>query len=124
MLDLLISFSKAPLNFVIYMSLLIFSITSVIAVFKIYQYFFLAILPGYTSTILAIFFFGSLNLLVLGFIGRYISNIYTEAQQRPLYHIEKKINFWVITVKPAAEINTTFGTHFFHDNIQQALFIR
>ncbi|MBL0047978.1 MAG: glycosyltransferase family 2 protein [Bacteroidetes bacterium] len=91
MLDLLISFSKAPLNAAIYVGLFTFIATSIASIYKLYQYFYWHILPGYTSTILAIFFFGSLNLLVLGFIGRYVANIYTEVQQRPLYHIQKKI---------------------------------
>lgn len=91
MLDLLISFSKAPLNAAIYIGLFTFLGTSILAIYKLYQYLFGHIVPGYTSTILAIFFFGSLNLLVLGFIGRYIANIYTEVQQRPLYHIQKRI---------------------------------
>ena len=93
MIDILIGFSKAPLNLLIYLGLFILGFTCIFSGYKIYQYLFFHILPGYTSTILALFFFGSLNLLALGFIGRYIANIYAETQQRPLFHIERKINF-------------------------------
>ncbi len=93
MIDLLINFTKAPLNAAIYIGLFTFFTTSLVSLVKLYEYLVLNILPGYTSTILAIFFFGSLNLLILGFIGRYIANIYTEVQQRPLFHIAKKFNF-------------------------------
>ncbi len=41
--------------------------------------------PGYASIMIAIFFFGALQLIVIGLMGEYISRIYREAQGRPLY---------------------------------------
>jgi polyisoprenyl-phosphate glycosyltransferase len=41
--------------------------------------------PGYASVMVAIFFFGALQLIVIGLMGEYISRIYREAQHRPLY---------------------------------------
>jgi glycosyltransferase involved in cell wall biosynthesis len=41
--------------------------------------------PGYASVMIAIFFFGALQLIVIGLMGEYISRIYREAQGRPLY---------------------------------------
>jgi glycosyltransferase involved in cell wall biosynthesis len=41
--------------------------------------------PGYASVMVAIFFFGALQLIVIGLMGEYISRIYKEAQHRPLY---------------------------------------
>jgi glycosyltransferase involved in cell wall biosynthesis len=40
---------------------------------------------GYASIIFSIFFFGALQLIVIGLMGEYISRIYSEAQGRPLY---------------------------------------
>jgi dolichol-phosphate mannosyltransferase len=34
---------------------------------------------------IAIFFFGALQLIVIGLMGEYVSRIYREAQRRPLY---------------------------------------
>ncbi len=41
--------------------------------------------PGYASIMIAIVFFGALQLIVIGLMGEYISRIYREAQGRPLY---------------------------------------
>ena len=41
--------------------------------------------PGYASIMIAIFFFGALQLIVIGLMGEYVSRIYREAQGRPLY---------------------------------------
>jgi len=41
--------------------------------------------PGYASIMIAVFFFGALQLIVIGLMGEYISRIYREAQGRPLY---------------------------------------
>ena len=49
--------------------------------------------PGYPSTMVAIFFFGGTQLMTLGIIGEYIGRIYNESKRRPLYFIRKKTNF-------------------------------
>jgi len=41
--------------------------------------------PGYSSTIIMILFFGGLNLLSLGILGEYIGRIYTEVRDRPSF---------------------------------------
>jgi glycosyltransferase involved in cell wall biosynthesis/GNAT superfamily N-acetyltransferase len=45
--------------------------------------------PGYASIMIAIFFFGALQLIVIGLMGEYISRIYREAQGRPLYLLKE-----------------------------------
>jgi dolichol-phosphate mannosyltransferase len=37
-------------------------------------------------------FFGSLIIMILGVIGRYLANIYTEVRGRPLYLIDETYN--------------------------------
>ena len=41
--------------------------------------------PGYSSTITLILFFGGLNLLSVGILGEYIGRIYTEVKNRPAF---------------------------------------
>jgi glycosyltransferase involved in cell wall biosynthesis len=49
--------------------------------------------PGLPTTVLVITFFSGVQLLGMGLLGEYISRIYDEVKRRPLYIIDKKINF-------------------------------
>lgn len=44
-------------------------------------------IPGYASILLAILFFGSLQLIGIGVLGEYLGRTYLEVKQRPLYYI-------------------------------------
>jgi len=91
-IDVLLDFSNNPLNILFYSGLAIFCITGAVSLYYLYLYMYQDILPGFTSIILSIFFFGSINLISLGLIARYISNIYTEVKKRPLYLVRKTFN--------------------------------
>jgi len=93
MIDIVISMSSAPLNFMIYIGLTIFVFTLFSSSYFLYKYLFYNSVPGFTSLMLALSFFGSITIIMLGFIGRYLSNIYTEVRQRPMYIVERKCNF-------------------------------
>lgn len=45
--------------------------------------------PGYASLLVAVLFFGSLQLVSVGMLGEYIGRIYIETKNRPLYLIRK-----------------------------------
>jgi len=51
------------------------------------------ITPGLSTTVIVVTFFSGIQLLGLGLIGEYIGRIYDEVKRRPLYIIDKKINF-------------------------------
>lgn len=93
MIDFVIHLSNAPLNFMIYFGGLIFIFTGFLSVYYLIKYLAYDISPGFTSIILSIFFFGSITTLMLGLIGKYLSNIYTEVRNRPLYIIKDQFNF-------------------------------
>lgn len=46
-------------------------------------------IPGYASLLVAILFFGSLQLISVGMLGEYIGRIYMETKHRPLYLVRK-----------------------------------
>jgi len=51
--------------------------------------------PGLSTTVLLISFFAGVQLLGLGLIGEYVGRIYDEVKRRPLYIIDRQVNFGV-----------------------------
>ncbi len=49
--------------------------------------------PGLSTTVLIVTFFAGVQLLALGLMGEYISRIYDEVKRRPMYIVDKKVNF-------------------------------
>ena len=46
-------------------------------------------LIGWSSTVLSIYFLGSIQLVFLGVMGEYVYRIYKESQNRPIYLVKK-----------------------------------
>jgi glycosyltransferase involved in cell wall biosynthesis len=49
--------------------------------------------PGLSTTVLFISFFSGMQLLGLGLIGEYVGRIYDEVKRRPMYILDRKVNF-------------------------------
>jgi len=86
--DAIFSFSKIPILICLYMGLLgvfvfilagIYTVIAKIAGFAI---------PGWSSTLLSIYFLGSIQLTFLGVLGEYINQTHKESQDRPLYLVK------------------------------------
>lgn len=60
-------------------------------------------IPGWTSTVLPIYFLGGVQLLAIGVIGEYIGKIYSEAKHRPRYIIEESVGFRATSVETQAK---------------------
>lgn len=93
MLDVVLLMTNRPLTYVIYAAAIAFFSSILLGVMTLINYLKYPEMPaGYTTQIFLISIFGSFTLIVLGIIGRYLANIYTEVRARPLFNIEKAIN--------------------------------
>lgn len=86
-LDAIFSFSNLPLKFCLYMGLIGTFIFFCVGMFTIIAKLLGVASPGWSSTLISIYFIGTLQLLFLGVIGEYVYRIYSETQKRPIYFI-------------------------------------
>ena len=93
--DGITSFSYFPLKMATYLGVFSAFMGFIWGIYAIYQKIYNpeTTVPGWTTVVVAIFFLGGIQLIVLGMIGEYIGRIYTEAQNRPPYIVRQKINF-------------------------------
>jgi dolichol-phosphate mannosyltransferase len=87
--DAIFSFSKLPIRICLYLG-----ITGIIVFFLAGIYTLIAKIVGFaiigwSSTLLSIYFLGSIQLTFLGVLGEYVYRIYKESQRRPLFFIRK-----------------------------------
>lgn len=87
--DAIFSFSRFPIMFclilgaigtLIFMAAGIYVVVAKVAGFAV---------PGWSSTLLSLYFLGSVLLIFLGVIGEYIYRNYKESQNRPLYFVRE-----------------------------------
>lgn len=93
-LENIISFSTAPIYFMIFFSLFTMITCFLgIAAALILKIFDFVLMQGWTSLMIGILFLFSTTFFFLGIIGLYIGKIFEEIKQRPTYLINEKINF-------------------------------
>lgn len=90
----IVSFSNFPLHIATYTGFLIATLSFIIGSYMlIKKIFFGMTVLGYASVIVSLFFLGGVQLIIIGIIGEYISRIYAEVQERPMYIIKDEIGF-------------------------------
>jgi dolichol-phosphate mannosyltransferase len=93
MIDIILSITEKPLNMIISFSIILLILSAFYSLYTIFNYFYFPNMPrGYPTLMILISFFGSLNLLVLGIISKYLSFINSEVKNRPLFTVENIIN--------------------------------
>ena len=83
----ILSFSNTPLNILSYVGTLLLVLSVGLGLLQVAgRVFFPSSAPqGFTTEIIAILFFGSINLFAVGVLGEYIAKIFEEVKQRPLF---------------------------------------
>lgn len=86
------SFSIVPLRLITLFGFLISGFSFAMILFIIYGTLVMkAVIPGWASSVVPIYFLGGIQLLSIGILGEYVAKIYLETKQRPRYFIEKSI---------------------------------
>ncbi|WP_374088707.1 glycosyltransferase family 2 protein [Methylomicrobium lacus] len=84
------SFSVVPLRMITALGFVVFLLSAVMGIWVLTNALLTdAMVPGWASTILPIYFLGGIQVLCIGVLGEYIGKIYKETKQRPRYFIEK-----------------------------------
>jgi len=87
--DAIFSFSKLPIKICLYLGIIgiitfflagLYTLIAKIAGFALF---------GWSSTVLSIYFLGSIQLTFLGVLGEYVYRIHKESQNRPLYFVKE-----------------------------------
>ncbi|UCG27766.1 MAG: glycosyltransferase family 2 protein [Bacteroidales bacterium] len=87
--DAIFSFSRVPLKICLILGLIGVAVFMLAGIYVIFAKIFGLAPLGWSSTLLSIYFLGSIQLTFMGVIGEYIFRIYKESQDRPLYIIRK-----------------------------------
>lgn len=91
-LDGITSFTPMPLHVITALGILVSALSGVLGLWAVAVRLFTDVaIPGWTSTVVPIYFLGGVQLLGIGVLGEYISKIYIEVKRRPQYIIEKEI---------------------------------
>ncbi|NPA37268.1 MAG: glycosyltransferase family 2 protein [Chlorobi bacterium] len=87
--DALFAFSRIPVRILLYLGLagvIIFLIAGIyVIVSKVMGW----APTGWSSTLISIYFLGSVQLTFMGILGEYLFRIYKESQNRPLYFVKE-----------------------------------
>lgn len=87
--DAIFSFSRFPIRFCLILGsvgALVFMVAGIyVLIAKAYGF---AVI-GWSSTLLSIYFLGSIQLIFMGILGEYVYRNYKESQNRPVYFVKK-----------------------------------
>ena len=90
------SFGKYPLHLVMMLGLIVLCASSlyifaIIAVwmFKLLGIFNIPMPPGWTTLVMVILFFGSLQLMAIGILSEYVGRIYDQTKGRPIFIVRE-----------------------------------
>lgn len=90
----LISFSSRPLFVMSIAGFFLAGFSFLVGALYVFQKLIgIDLTPGLSTTVLVVSFFSGVQLLGLGLIGEYVGRIYDEVKRRPMYIVDRQINF-------------------------------
>ena len=91
----ILALSKFPLRVATYFGLLVSLASFLLGLWYIVQRLSgrADLVRGWASTVVIILFLGGVQLLTIGIIGEYLSRIYDEVKQRPLFVVRERVGF-------------------------------
>ena len=90
----LIGFSAKPLNLMAAAGAAIAGLSFLLGAWYLIQNIIgISLTPGLPTTVILVSFFAGVQLLSLGLVGEYVSRIYDEVKGRPMYILDRKVNF-------------------------------
>jgi dolichol-phosphate mannosyltransferase len=91
-IDGLISSSLKPLKFGFFVGGLAIVVSGVLGVYALASWLFVNKTPqGWTSILLAVVFFGGVQLLILGILGEYVGRTFEQTRGRPLFLVDRVV---------------------------------
>ncbi len=87
--DAIFSFSRFPIRFCLIIGTLGTLIFMGAGIYVLIAKFYGFAVVGWSSTLLSIYFLGSIQLVFLGIMGEYVYRSYKESQNRPLYFVRR-----------------------------------
>ncbi len=86
------SLSTKPIKLITGLGIFIFLVSIAVFIYSLIRYFSNETVPGWTTTVLSVWFIGGLMMISLGVIGEYIGKIYLETKNRPRFIIESYLS--------------------------------
>ncbi len=87
--DAIFAFSRFPIRMCLTLGLIGTIVFMFAGIYVLIAKAFGFALIGWSSTLLSIYFLGSIQLVSLGIVGEYVYRIYKESQNRPIYFVKK-----------------------------------
>ena len=86
------SFSIVPLRLITLLGFVVSGLSFAMILFILYGTLVLnAVIPGWASSVVPIYFLGGIQLLSIGILGEYVAKIYLETKRRPRFFIESTV---------------------------------
>jgi glycosyltransferase involved in cell wall biosynthesis len=91
-IDGITSFSAVPLRLIAFLGVCVSAASICMMLWALWVKLFThTALPGWTSSVISIYFLGGVQLLSIGVLGEYIAKLYIETKRRPRYFIEETL---------------------------------